>query len=1098
MADVSDAKGKPDREESEIHDAATMDSSGKIATPPDFPASEWDRYKYVSLLGEGGMGRVYRMLDPRLNRPVAVKFLKSESAGQIQRFLREARAQAQIEHDNVCKIYEAGEVEGLQYIVMQFIDGRTLSRTREDLTLEQKVRLMRQVCEGIHEAHRMGLIHRDIKPGNIMVEKRESGWHPYVLDFGLVRDAASQDVTMTGAILGTPGYMAPEQAWGKIDQLDRRVDVYGLGATLYFLLGGKSPVDSVSTMDALRKLLQEEPDPLRKVSPGVPADLETIVMKCLEKEPNRRYPSARALAEELQRYLDGDPIQARPASLADRLLKKARKNRALVAVSAVALILVLVAGGFAVQASLQARRQSELAQEFGRQVQGMEAILRIGHTIPLHDTRGETQMIREQMDQIRKRMQDLGPAAHGPGHYALGRGFLSLNQPDAAAKELQLAWDGGYRAPEVGCSLGLALGQLYEHELETVEAIRNKDVREARRKEIETKYRDPALVYLKEGRSARIVSSDYVEGLILFYEKKYDEALKKASEASRKLPWIYEAYLLTAQVYTAIGNERRASGNTEGAMDAYNDVQSAYKMAVRIGESDPEAYEGLCSLWINVMYLRVYSTGGDLKPDLDKAVAACDSALQAEPDREAVFVRKANAYWLYANAQDLAGEDPSESLQKSIKSGNDAIRLNPRDPLAYKNLATAYQLVGNQENHKNKDPRPSLRLAVNNYGKALTLKPDDIATYNSLGNTYAIEGDYLRDKGQDPSPSYLASIDTFKSGIEIDSRFAYIHSNLGVTHKDLAWYEEQHGISPEQHLNLAVASYKKCLDLKPDDSLAHNNLGNGYKALARYYLLTGRDPHSYLDPAIEVLTRVIQTNPTYGSPYSNLGEVYRIRGEYAFATGKDPLPDWNTAIATLQKGHEVKKGDAGFLDDMATVHLDFARYELFRGEEPVSARRVRELEEQALAIDPERESALQRVGESWLIEAESLLKRGKSATAPLRKAEDALQKALTSNTQNTFVLRDLADRLLLAAQDARQLEAKRAAIAEGIAAADRVLAINPKMADALAIRGQLYLLQWKLDGTADSRGKSKDSLSAALALNANLSRLYAPILAQVK
>lgn len=1078
------------REKSEVYEAPTVDSEDAPKAPPDFPAQHWDRYHYIALLGEGGMGRVYRMHDPRLNRSVAVKFLKSESERQVQRFLREARAQAQVEHENVCKIYEAGQVDGLQYIVMQFLDGVTLSQLREKLTLDQKVRLMRQVCDGIHEAHRLGLIHRDIKPSNIIVEKRENGWHPYVLDFGLVREASSQDTTLTGAIVGTPGYMAPEQAWGKVDQIDRRVDVYSIGATLYFLLGGKSPVDSTSTMDALRKLLEEEPDPLRKVSPNVPLDLETIVMKCLEKDPNRRYPSARAVADELQRYLDGDPIQARPLSAAGRLLRKARKNRALVTVSGVAILALLTVGAIAIHTSLQARKQAELAQEFGRQVQSMEAILRLGHTIPLHDTSGERQMIRDQIEIIRKRIRDLGSAANGPGHYALGRGYLSLNQPVEAAKELQLAWDAGYRVPEVGCALGLALGQRYEHELETVEAIRNKDVRDAKRKEIEQLYRDPALVYLKAGRSASIVSSNYVEGLILFYEKKYDDALKKADEAARRLPWIYEAYLLKAQVYTAIGNDRRASGNTAEALEAYDHVKSAYDTAMRIGESDPEVYEGLCGLWINVMYLRVYSTGGDLKPELDKAVAACNQALQTEPDREPVFVRLSNAYWLYGNAQDLIGQDPTPTLQKSIDSGNRATALNQRDPLAFKNLATAYQLLANQQNHKNQDPRPLLQLAVQNYNKSLVIKPDDIATYNSLGNTYAIEGDYLRDKGQDPSPSYLASIDTFKKGIEFDPRFAYIHSNLGVTYKDLAWYEENHGIDPEKHLNLAIVSYKKCLELKPDDSLAHNNLGNAYNRLARYALRTGRDPIPQSELGMKVLTKVIEMNPSYGTPYSNLGEIYRIRGEYAFARGNDPMPDWDTAIATLQKGLTVKKGDAGFLDDLATVYLDLGRYELFNGKEPVSAAKARDLEQQALAVDPERSNSFQRIGESDLIDAEFYIRNRRPAAALLARAKEALQKALANNAENTFVLRDLADNFRLSAMDAKTPETKRAAILEGLETTKRILAINPKMPDAMALRSQLFQLQWELDGAPDAQSQSAEALKTALALNANLSRFY--------
>jgi serine/threonine protein kinase len=296
------------------------------------PFPDWDRYTIVDYLGEGAMGLVYRALDPSLRRHVAIKFIASDDPDQKNRFQREARAHAQIEHDHVCRVYEVGEVGGRAYIAMQLIDGRSLQEVASDLTLEQRVVVMEQVAEAVQAAHSMGVIHRDIKPGNIMVENRDGGGlHAYVLDFGIAREVGSPGMTLTGTVVGTPAYMAPEQVQGDPGLIDRRVDVYGIGATLYDLIAGEAPFSGSTRIETLVQVVSDQPRPLRELDGRVPVDLETIVSTCLEKDPQRRYASARALAEDLQNYLDGEPIAARPASRVYRVGKSMRKHRALTA-----------------------------------------------------------------------------------------------------------------------------------------------------------------------------------------------------------------------------------------------------------------------------------------------------------------------------------------------------------------------------------------------------------------------------------------------------------------------------------------------------------------------------------------------------------------------------------------------------------------------------------------------------------------------------------------------------------------------------------------------------------------------------------------------
>ena len=235
--------------------------------PPSLAA----RYENLRLVGEGGMGIVYQGTDPRLGRTVALKVLKGDDPSLRRRFIAEAKAQARIQHPHVCRVYEAGQADGEPFIAMQFIDGEPLSRMGGRLTVEQQVKLMQEVSAAVHEAHRLGMIHRDIKPANILVETREDGTRkPYIMDFGLVRQVEDRGETQSGAVLGTPAYMPPEQAMGEVRALDRRSDVYSLGATLHDVLAGRPPFVSDSPWNLLMMLANEDAPQLGAVKKGVP------------------------------------------------------------------------------------------------------------------------------------------------------------------------------------------------------------------------------------------------------------------------------------------------------------------------------------------------------------------------------------------------------------------------------------------------------------------------------------------------------------------------------------------------------------------------------------------------------------------------------------------------------------------------------------------------------------------------------------------------------------------------------------------------------------------------------------------------------------
>jgi serine/threonine-protein kinase len=1024
-----------------------------------FPVAGWDRYARIEFLGAGGMGKVFKAEDPRLDRMVALKLLRDSDPELVRKLLREARAQARIEHEHICKVFEAGEVGGHPYIAMQYIKGRSLKELKRELTLEQKVSAVRDVAEALHAAHRAGLIHRDIKPANIMVEEGEDGrLHPYVMDFGIAREVDRAGQTMSGLVEGTPSYMAPEQARGEVHKLDRRTDVYSLGATLYDLLAGRPPFIGETSVDVLVALALEDPLPLRKLDAGIPVDLETIVMKCLEKEPASRYESAKALADDLERYLAGEPIGARPATLVYLLAKKARKHSLVVAVGAAAVLVALGLGGAWLNARLQARDQARLSQRLGQDVKEMELFLRYAYALPLHDAGREKAVIRARMSRLAAQAAELRGLGEGPLHYALGRGHLALHEPKEAIAQLEKAISVGYRTPEVELSMGLALGELYKRALDEAQRIPDPTLREAKRKEVEEQHLAPALQHLTSSNNAEVESPRYVEALVAFYSKRHDEALAKARESFAEAPWLYEAKKLEGDILRMRGDEKSNRGDYDSALEDYNAAAGALREAAQIARSDASVHEAEADVWMEVVEVH-RERGDDPQHAVSNANASLDNLLTSDPSTNDAYTKKGLVYLRLGVQQQEAGKDALPALGQAIKMAGHAVDKAPDDAAAHEIICSGHMMIGVIEAIAGSDPRRSYERAIESCEEATRANPAFAWAWNDLGVAQVRLAAYLGDHGLDSRNGFAQAVASFKRAATVNPDYISALSNICYGLWFQANNEITHGVHPGRSAGDAISACEVALNKNPNFSGAHDNVALVQMVQAEHALLTGEDPTGHLTLARESASKAVQLSPTNVEQIQNLARTYWIEAVHLLDRRSDP-------------SGPIERGTA-ILSDLRKRAPNDALTELLQGK----------LE---------------------IIAARAAIAGGKDPEPSFAAAGASLDKAAALKPKDAEIDHAAAQLFRYSAEYHAEKQKKQAIalIDKGLAKAERSLSINPGMPAVIATSGALHLLRAHIAPKPADRAlaarRAEAALAEALTKNPFLKREFGPLLEEAQ
>ena len=921
---------------------------------------------------------------------------------------------------------------------MQLIQGSSLSGMQQVMTRDEKVRAVQQVAEALHAAHSQGLIHRDIKPGNILVERRPDGtFFPFLMDFGLVKEVNASTQTSTGGIEGTPAFMAPEQARGESRTLDARADIYGLGATLYGVLAGRPPFLG-SSADVLLAVLLSDAPRLRSFDPAIAPALETIVHKCLEKEPTQRYATAQELAADLGRFLDGERIAARPPGLLRRLGRFIQRRKLLAAVSATVLLAALVLGGVALRLRIQAATQARLAQQLGQQITQMEWVLRSARQLPLHNLDREKSIVRARLQALRAELSSYGAASRGLAHDAIGRGHLALREYPEALVELQQAQAQGVHSPDLHYALGIVLGKHFEQAMYEARLAGGGDWAQKKLKEFEPKYLQPALDALARGRSVKLDAPQYLEGLIAFYRRDYAEALRQADAAIAQAPWLYEARKLQGDVHLEQALQTRDHGKYEEAEKHFAAAVSRYTEASQIGNSDPEVYEGLAESWVRQVEMAAMR-GKSVENAYVLAINVSEKILTAVPNSLAGNLKKAFSILIFPMGEDATKN--SQRLREGIRAAEAAHLMDPRNPYATEVLAGLLMTMSNINLQNTSVSESGLRRAIELLEPVVRDNPQFLWGINDLGLIYQSLAELEQRIGRYSAKDNLVNaMEKYADAEALDP--GYQNAVLNAISAGIHMVSE--AVNRAELIAIsddAESLIVKCLSVNKEQAMCSALYGQIMARLAYRSFYAGLDAEAWLKRALDNLQNVRARLPWQ-----------RIEQHAALAH-------------VVEAGVRLRQGRAAG-PSLAAAREDLARCFKIAAEDATC---------RALAAQVE-----------WAM-ADSLAAEGKPRLPALSEALARARLATTSRERLPESWWTLGEsHLRLARAHAATPRLRDAHIRDGLAALDGAFAINPSHAPSRATQGALYLL--RAQATTDRAAQAKDAQQAVRAVEQALAR----------
>jgi hypothetical protein len=833
-----------------------VDGASPNAASVDLPKLE--RYRLEQLLGAGAWGLVYRAYDLVLQRDVALKFSRAQSPAHSDRWLREARAQARISHPGVCKVFEVGEAEGRPFISMELIQGHTLGALVGRFELRALVAVLRDAAEAIHAAHRVGLIHLDLKPGNILMEEQpQGGWRPVVADFGLFQNGDDSALGTSSLSKGTPPFSSPEQIEGR--KVDRRSDLYALGMTLAVMIAGHLPhTGSDAPLESL-------------LTPAFPVDLQAVLRKAMARLPEDRYDSAQAFAEDLQRFLDGEPVHARDWTLGYHLRTWARRRQSLVRVLGAASLALIATGLFATISVVRARRAAAQAQRFLQWSEELTSLVHRARSAPLHDMRPTYRHLDQNTQAMAKERERLSAEARAAADYAMGRVYESMGQDEAALRCYQSAWDGGYQSPESAMNLGLALGRTYVQRLSSLKAIQDPQRKEAALHRLDESLRLPALRMLGRAREPQSQSA-FLQASTAFLEGRYEDTLRAAAELRASQPWDTHVHVLMANAQMALAEAQMAQKHPEEEAKAWDAAEQLLREAIVIDRSDTTLFLHLAN-----HYLRRHNAQNvqwsDAVPWIRAMQDAVDQGLQADPEHAPLLSLR--AYMLLKQGYEALthGQDPEPHFHVAQLAADQALRSNPNEYRALTVKAGVLALASAFRLRAGLPVEPQLLEAAALEERALKLEPDDPYPHTGLMTVCEQLANVAQEKGQDPRPQLERALQEAEQSCKLIPSQAWRQGALVVFAADLVEADLALHQSPETHLAIAFQAAERTQGTADHMPAYLRNRAQLKRLEAQWDLQQGVDPTEAIREAHQWLAKAQAANPTYPETLKEAGEL---------------------------------------------------------------------------------------------------------------------------------------------------------------------------------------------------------------------------------
>jgi tetratricopeptide (TPR) repeat protein len=858
-------------------------------------------------------------------------------------------------------------------------------------------------------------------------------------------------------VKGTPAYMSPEQARGDVRHIDRRSDVYGLGATLYDLLSGKPPFEDETVVNLLLKVVDATPRPLRTIDPTIPAALELIVATCLHKEPSQRYASALALAEDLERFLSSQRVVARKLSLRYRIRYFARRNRLVTGLGVALVVSLLGFVGYGVRSAVVQAKKEALAQQraalerqLGQDLKEIEWLLRAAYELPLHDTALEQSLVMRRMTAMADKLHQLPGESVAPVHRALGLGRLALHEVEAAIAELLQAQQAGDESAELHYALGRARGALFQKRLEEARRSGEHTWVEKRRRELQAELLVPAVASLEQSRGLDLQAPEYLQGLIALYRDQLDEALALADKAKQKAPWLYEAEELAGDAHLARGLAAKAGGQADAARASLERALAHYQAAIAIGRSAGHLYEKAAEVLLRQSEID-RERGKPVVPQLEEARKLADHAITAAPRRGSGYTKKAYALFHLSCAYLGTDQSPEALGKQLVQVGDQALAIDPRDGYALDAVGSGLGCLGSYEQAKGRSPLPTWKDALARLRRAAEVMPHFPWAYNDYGTVLV---NYLEEtaKREELKEAEVATAEQWiLKATELDPAYAFPLSNLARLYWVFATNQLGHGQNLQSSAARAIEYARRALAKDPQLQNASFAIAAAYLLQAEFALWSGADPVTFTKQATAVAEERLNQNPKAPDLYWLREQAYWIEAEALLRQHRQPEPAIVQGQREAQRCHDL--------------HPPFPDCYL--------------TEVQLL-----------------LTQAASLRSQGRAVDKTIAQAWERLERA-TAIAKDTFDLRVLRAEVRLWRNRPQDLQDFDDALTD----VQQALVLQPRAALPLALRGKILLAKGlRISGKQRQLAEvqAEESLREATKRNPLLAGRYAAEIAQAK